>query len=140
MMGRYRILFSTRVKGRRNLPGGDGKNEPAQAFRERNYLTLSGGRSNGFNMPVCWHRYGRKTNNRPRYLFLDEPLNSLRYPLPAGILQLAREFQQEDTVLVAVLHDINLAIQYADRLFFLKEGSPWQPRAAGRNRYGRTDP
>jgi len=25
-------------------------------------------------------------------------------------------------VLVAVIHDINLAIQYADQLFFLKEG------------------
>ncbi|TXH62508.1 MAG: hypothetical protein E6Q86_06570 [Tolumonas sp.] len=49
-------------------------------------------------------------------------MNSLDIHHHQEFLQLAREFQQEDTVLVAVLHDINLAIQYADRLFFLKEG------------------
>ena len=57
-----------------------------------------------------------------RYLFLDEPLTSLDINYQQEFLQIAREFTKADTVLVAVMHDINLAIQYADKLFFLKEG------------------
>ena len=37
-------------------------------------------------------------------------------------MQIAREFTKDHTVLVAVIHDINLAIQFADQLYFLKEG------------------
>jgi iron complex transport system ATP-binding protein len=57
-----------------------------------------------------------------RYLFLDEPLTSLDINYQQEFLQVAREFVQKDTVLVAVMHDINLATQYGDQLFFLKEG------------------
>ena len=92
------------------------------AFRERNYLTLSGGEKQRVQYARVLAQVWDKTNTRMRYLFLDEPLNNLDIHYQQEFLQLAREFQQEDTVLVAVLHDINLAIQYADRLFFLKEG------------------
>jgi iron complex transport system ATP-binding protein len=57
-----------------------------------------------------------------RYLFLDEPLTSLDINYQQEFLQVAREFAKEETILVAVMHDINLAIQYGDKLFFLKEG------------------
>lgn len=54
--------------------------------------------------------------------FLDEPLNSLDINYQHEFLQIAKEFTNNDTVLVAVMHDINLAIQYSDNLFFLKQG------------------
>jgi iron complex transport system ATP-binding protein len=37
-------------------------------------------------------------------------------------LQLAKQLLNDRTVLIAVMHDINLSIQYADKLLFLKEG------------------
>ena len=37
-------------------------------------------------------------------------------------MQVAVELVKENTVLVAVMHDINLAAHYADNLFFFKEG------------------
>jgi iron complex transport system ATP-binding protein len=37
-------------------------------------------------------------------------------------LQAAVELIKDQTVLIAVMHDINLAAHYADNLFFLKEG------------------
>jgi len=57
-----------------------------------------------------------------RYLFLDEPLNSLDVNYQQEFLQAAKEFADHNTVVIAILHDVNLAIQYADELFFIREG------------------
>lgn len=68
-----------------------------------------------------------------RYLFLDEPLTSPNINYQQEFLQIAREFTNNETVLVAVIHDINLATQYADKLFFLKRRRTGSPRQAKRN-------
>ncbi|HMX80447.1 MAG TPA: heme ABC transporter ATP-binding protein, partial [Ferruginibacter sp.] len=122
MMGRYPHFVFNPGKKDEEICRAVMEKMNLQAFRERNYLTLSGGEKQRVQYARVLAQVWEKTNNRPRYLFLDEPLNSLDIHYQQEFLQLAREFQQEDTVLVAVLHDINLAIQYADRLFFLKEG------------------
>lgn len=60
---------------------------------------------------------------QPRVLLLDEPTSNLdpknQYEMLALVRQLARE--QEITVLV-VIHDLNLALRYCDRFYFLKDG------------------
>ncbi len=93
-----------------------------QAFRERNYLTLSGGEKQRVQYARVLAQIWEKPTNGCRYLFLDEPLTSLDINYQQEFLQIAREFTRNDTVLIAVMHDINLAIQFADKLFFLKEG------------------
>jgi len=92
------------------------------SFKERNYLTLSGGEKQRVQFARVLAQIWEKPQNGIRYLFLDEPLASLDINYQQEFLQIAREFAQEDTVLVAVMHDINLATQYADKLFFLKQG------------------
>ena len=57
-----------------------------------------------------------------RFLFLDEPVSSLDIHYQHQFLQIARSLVKENIILVAVLHDINLAMQYADRILFMKEG------------------
>jgi iron complex transport system ATP-binding protein len=57
-----------------------------------------------------------------RYLFLDEPVSSLDIHYQHQLLQLARSLVQENIVIVIVLHDLNLALQYADRIIFMKNG------------------
>ena len=57
-----------------------------------------------------------------RYLFLDEPLNNLDINYQQEFLHICSSFAKENTILIAVLHDINLALQYADKLFLLKDG------------------
>lgn len=91
-------------------------------FRERNYLTLSGGEKQRVQFARVLAQIWEKPESGYRYLFLDEPLTSLDINYQQEFLQIAREFAKEDTVLIAVIHDINLAIQYADKLFFLKDG------------------
>lgn len=60
---------------------------------------------------------------QPRVLLLDEPTSNLdpknQYEMLALVRQLARE--QGITVLV-VIHDLNLALRYCDRFYFLKDG------------------
>jgi len=92
------------------------------SFKERNYLTLSGGEKQRVQYARVLAQVWEKPATGCRYLFLDEPLTSLDINYQQDFLQIAREFTKVDTVLVAVMHDINLAIQYADNLFFLKEG------------------
>lgn len=93
-----------------------------QSFRERNYLTLSGGEKQRVQfarvLAQVWENPGLDT----RFLFLDEPLASLDINYQQEFLQIAKSFLQSKTVLAAVIHDINLAIQFADKLFFFKEG------------------
>ena len=123
MMGRYpHFNFSPNKKdesicdeviGRMNL----------HSFRDRNYLTLSGGEKQRVQYARVLAQIWEQPQNGCRYLFLDEPLASLDIKYQQEFLQIAREFARTGTVLIAVLHDINLAIQFADRLFMLKEGN-----------------
>jgi heme transport system ATP-binding protein len=91
-------------------------------FKERNYLTLSGGEKQRVQYARVLAQIWEKPTDGYRYLFLDEPLNSLDISYQHEFLQAAVELIKDHTVLIAVMHDINLAAHYADNLFFLKEG------------------
>lgn len=91
-------------------------------FKERKYLTLSGGEKQRVQLARILTQIWETDSSTVRYLFLDEPLNNLDISHQQEILQLTKEFTGSNTVIVAVLHDINLAAQYADKLFFLKDG------------------
>jgi len=91
-------------------------------FKTRNYLTLSGGEKQRVQYARVLAQVWEKPTDGYRYLFLDEPLNSLDISYQHEFLQAAVELIKDQTVLIAVMHDINLAAHYADNLFFLKEG------------------
>jgi iron complex transport system ATP-binding protein len=92
------------------------------SFRERNYLTLSGGEKQRVQYARVLAQIWERPLSGMRYLYLDEPLTSLDINYQQEFLQIAKKFLGPETIIVAVMHDINLATQYADRLFFLKEG------------------
>lgn len=95
-----------------------------QSFTERNYLTLSGGEKQRVHFArVLAQVWEKPADGSTRYLLLDEPLNNLDISYQQEFLQVAASFVKDGVVLVAVLHDINLAAQYGDRLFFFKEGN-----------------
>jgi iron complex transport system ATP-binding protein len=122
MMGRYPhfdlnpgkkdIGICTEVMQRMNLVD----------FKFRNYLTLSGGEKQRVQFARVLAQVWETPADGYRYLFLDEPLASLDIKYQQQFLHLASTFADARTVLVAVIHDINLAIQYGDALFFLKNG------------------
>ena len=95
-------------------------------FRERAYQTLSGGEQQRVQMArvlaQLWHGGYHAQEARPRYLLLDEPTSSLDLAQQQKLLSLARDSCQEGVGVLAILHDLNLAMQYADRILFLKKG------------------
>ncbi|MDB5202518.1 MAG: hypothetical protein JWQ27_1927 [Ferruginibacter sp.] len=93
-----------------------------QAFIDRDYLTLSGGEKQRVQFARVLAQIWEPAEPGCRYLFLDEPLTSLDVNFQQEFLQVAKSLATAQTVLIAIVHDINLAAQYADELFFLKEG------------------
>jgi iron complex transport system ATP-binding protein len=122
MMGRYPHFTFNPNKKDQDICNEVMERMNLTSFKERNYLTLSGGEKQRVQYARVLAQIWEKPTKGYRYLFLDEPLTSLDINYQQEFLQIAREFTTAGTVLVAVIHDINLAIQYADKLFFLKEG------------------
>jgi len=122
MMGRYPHFTFNPTKKDESICDDVMERMNLTSFKTRNYLTLSGGEKQRVHFARVLAQIWEKTESGNRYLFLDEPLNSLDINYQQEFLQIAKAFARHNTVLIAVLHDINLAIQYADKLFFLKEG------------------
>lgn len=60
---------------------------------------------------------------RGKILFMDEPLNNLDMKHQLHLLQIAKEMvQKAGGTVITVLHDLNVAYQFADRVWILKNG------------------
>lgn len=58
-----------------------------------------------------------------RYLFLDEPTSSMDISQQHQVLQIIGQLKQRNIGVFAILHDLNLANQYADKVLLMKGGS-----------------
>lgn len=65
---------------------------------------------------------GNAHDNDPRILLLDEATAHLDLRHQTAIWGLVRELARSGLIVVAALHDLNLAAQYADRLALLSNG------------------
>jgi iron complex transport system ATP-binding protein len=93
------------------------------AKKDQPYPTLSGGERQKAQLArvlaQIWHGSGAEEN---RYLFLDEPTSGLDIHYAIHILDVARSLLELDCTVIAVMHDLNVALQYADAFFFLEKG------------------
>jgi iron complex transport system ATP-binding protein len=92
------------------------------SFIHRNYQNLSGGEKQRVHYARVLAQIWDQPKGEHRYLFLDEPLNNLDLYYQQSFLSIAISLLNETTTLIGVVHDINIAMRYADELFFLKEG------------------
>lgn len=69
------------------------------------------------------HDANRSGDRGQRYLLLDEPTASLDLRYQHMVLSRARRLAREGVGVLAILHDLNLAAQYADQLILLSEGA-----------------
>ena len=90
------------------------------ALANRNYLTLSGGEQQRVHLARVLAQLGSVSGDR--LLLLDEPTSSLDLAYQHAVLRLARELGTERVGVMAVLHDLNLASQYATRVLVLADG------------------
>lgn len=59
---------------------------------------------------------------RKKVLLLDEPTSALDIEFQHRVLMLAKQLAQAGAAVIIVIHDLNLASQYADRLVVLNKG------------------
>lgn len=91
--------------------------------REQPYPTLSGGERQKVHLArVLAQIWNYDDPAEHRYLFLDEPTNSLDVHYQIHLLDVARGLLEYNCTVVAVLHDINVALQYGDRFVVLDGG------------------
>jgi len=92
------------------------------ALRDRSIATLSGGE----RQRVLWARAAAQVHeaaqNGHATFLLDEPLAGLDVRHQHELLTLARRWTNRGNTVVVVLHDIAMAVQYADDLAFLRGG------------------
>ncbi|MGG6294023.1 ABC transporter ATP-binding protein [Leptolyngbya sp. AN02str] len=61
----------------------------------------------------------------PTVLLLDEPTTYLDIHYQLQLLDLLRQLNQQGLSIITVLHDVNLAARYSDRIALLKRGTLW---------------
>ena len=93
-----------------------------EKFASRNYLTLSGGEKQRIQFARALAQIWNTDPQTISYLFMDEPLTGLDIHYQQSFLKIATSLLHPKLILVAVMHDINLAMQYADKVIFLKKG------------------
>lgn len=89
---------------------------------ERSFPSLSGGEQQRVHMArtlaQLWDQPGA-------LLLLDEPLGGLDMLYQQHFMAIIKALAQKGFMIVAVLHEINLAAQYADRILMMKNGRRW---------------
>lgn len=98
---------------------------------ERLYTSLSGGEKQRLHLArvlTQLHQSGER-----KILMLDEPTSALDLAHQHNTLHIARELATtQQAAVIVVLHDLNLAAQYADRMVILHNGklvedaAPWE--------------
>ena len=84
-----------------------------QPIREQSFLTLSGGEKQRVLI-------ARALVQDTPCLILDEPTNHLDIKYQLELMELVKSLGR---TMLAAIHDLNIAAQYCDRLYALKDGS-----------------
>jgi iron complex transport system ATP-binding protein len=88
----------------------------------RAYATLSGGEKAIVQLARAIAQIW-ESGIHPRLLLLDEPTAALDALQQHRILRVAKQWASKvDVAVVAIVHDLNLAAQYADRIALIKDG------------------
>ncbi|QFI37384.1 heme ABC transporter ATP-binding protein [Moritella marina ATCC 15381] len=100
------------------------------SLKNQLYTTLSGGEKQRVHFARVLTQLSKA--GEQCILMLDEPTSALDIAHQHQTLQVAREIAKSGGAVIVVLHDLNLAAQYADRLVIINkgkiqaDGTPWE--------------
>ena len=123
MMGRY-PFFSYRPSGYdRDICQEAMRFFDVSGFSQRNYQSLSGGEMQRVHFARVAAQIWDPPAGETRYLLLDEPLTYLDIYYQIDFMDKLKELVARQKLVVAgVVHDLNLAAKYADKLTLLQDG------------------
>lgn len=91
-----------------------------EGWQDRLYPTLSGGEQQRVQLARILAQ--ARDGTRPFLLLLDEPVSELDLRHQHEVFRLLRRSVTEPFAVVAVVHDLNLALRYADHAVLLDQG------------------
>jgi iron complex transport system ATP-binding protein len=92
-------------------------------FEDRVATALSGGEQARMHMArVLCQIAAPVRDGHPCWLYLDEPVASLDVKHQLAIMKLAKEFARSGGGVIAVMHDLNLTVMFADHVVMLRDG------------------
>ena len=91
-------------------------------LQHRSYPTLSGGEGQRVHFARVLAQIWERSAVGNRYLLLDEPTSSLDLAHQHRTLSTARELAASGVGVAVVVHDLNLASEYADTILLMKNG------------------
>ncbi|MCZ2203830.1 heme ABC transporter ATP-binding protein [Bartonella sp. A05] len=93
------------------------------SYGNRYYHQLSGGEQARVQLArVLCQVWEPVHNGIPRWLILDEPTANLDIQYQFIVMDIAQDFALRGGGVLAVLHDLNLAAYYADKMILLQQG------------------
>lgn len=124
MMGRYPHFNNRPAKADHDIVEQCMQEMQVAQFTGRLYQTLSGGEQQRVQMArvLAQLREVNTADVNGKLLLLDEPTASLDCLHQQACLQKARELAKHGYTVVIILHDLNLAAQFADNIILLKSG------------------
>lgn len=120
LMGRYPYFHASPQKKDWEVVDRMMKETDVYAFRERDYNSLSGGEKQRVHLARVLAQLENEQN--ANLAFFDEPLNNLDVRHQYHILETIRQFTAKGNAAILVLHDLNLAAEFADHVVLLKKG------------------
>ncbi|MGS3174432.1 ATP-binding cassette domain-containing protein [Aeromonas sanarellii] len=93
-----------------------------EALLARDFSRLSGGEQQRVLIARTLLQLWPGLNTDGRVLLLDEPLAGLDLHHQLALLRLLKELAAQGLLVVVAIHDINLAIDWADRVLCLQQG------------------
>lgn len=89
-------------------------------LKDRDYNTLSGGEKQRVHLSRVMTQVENEIEKK--LIFFDEPLNNLDVKHQYKALEIIKKFTQKQNSAIVVLHDLNLAAQFADKILLMKSG------------------
>ncbi|MCW4470405.1 heme ABC transporter ATP-binding protein [Flavobacterium sp. MFBS3-15] len=120
MMGRYPYFNAQPSKTDKDAVLTAMEETDVAALKDRDYNSLSGGEKQRVHLARVLCQLDNDVSEK--LVFLDEPLNNLDVLHQHRILHTVKNFTGRGNTAVMVLHDLNLAAQFADRVMLLKKG------------------
>lgn len=92
------------------------------SLADASYPLLSGGERQRVQIARAFVQLATSEGVQTKYLFLDEPTSALDLHHQLALMKKLRALAQKGMAIVCILHDLQLAAQYADKIILLKQG------------------
>jgi len=120
LMGRYPYFNSTPNEEDLNAIESALTETDVLHLKNREYNSLSGGEKQRVHLARVIAQL--QNDVKHKLMFLDEPLNNLDVKHQYKALRLIKDFTKKANTAIVVLHDLNLAAQFADNVLLMKNG------------------